>query len=396
MLIKYVVAFAFLISASTALGQTVGYLDIEDDQIISVFNKPGQNWKTCQEVAGCEAVGWPDNQSKIQITGPAKKVSTVNPYTNQKELEEYLPVDFEYTRVVNGRAWKKQGKGWIDAAYVSKTKREAFFTDSVKDDEKECPPQQNVYKGTVQRLSNLGKSFSNHGVREIADELDQVVGECAINPKNPQVAGANPYDHHVLPRLKKKSLPKVYREDGEMMTHEDLINIDALARTMYGEMASCYKHGLQYPMTVARIAVNRADDETRHALFIKDQHAAGKGDLAKVVTSPSQFSVWRKKNGSKINGPLLMAMCPPQEQGKQFWKGSPAPRDEFDIWKNTVRIATEAVLFPNRFKNRTIQVGQYFYTSGLGKFYNMTRVTPSIEGRAVSKNACVEVWKERR
>ena len=79
MLSKYVVAFAFLISANTALGQTVGYLDIEDDQIVSVFNKPGQNWKTCQDVAGCEAVGWPDNQSKIQITGPVQKVATVNP-----------------------------------------------------------------------------------------------------------------------------------------------------------------------------------------------------------------------------------------------------------------------------------------------------------------------------
>ena len=92
------------------------------------------------------------------------------------------------------------------------------------------------------------RALGNHAVVDYADQLDQIVGECAIdNPQKPKLKSGNAYDAHVLPKLKNKPLPNITNEFGTPITRADLINIDALARTMYGEMANCYKHGLQYP-----------------------------------------------------------------------------------------------------------------------------------------------------
>ena len=393
----FLMLFAILFFPSMTLASDLRYLDIEDDQIVSVFNNPGHNWKTCATNKNCQAVAWPDNRAALKALGPAKKMKVLNPYTDKLQDEEFVQVEYSYQRVANGKTYHQKGRGWVDAAYLSETKRDSFYTEaatSQDDPECICKPGQPCQTLNHQ-LGGLSRSLSNSGIVDIADQLDDIVGDCALSNRNsPRFAAGNPYDAHIMPGLRKKQIPRIQREDGQMMTKQDLINIDSLARTMYGEMASCYKHGLQYPMTVARIAVNRADDTTQHSNFIRGDHAPDKAALSRVVTSPSQFSVWQKKDANnQVNGPLLMAMCPPQKKGGKFWKSDAAPRDEHDIWKNTVRIATEAILFPNRFKNRTIKVYQYYYTSGLGKFYNFSQSFPSIEGRKVARNSCVEVWE---
>lgn len=397
-ILKCLIISTLFLSSSNVFSQTTRYLDIEDDQVVSVFNSPGNNWKTCSDSKSCKAIAWPDNSATLKILGPAKKIKTLNPYTDKLVEEEYLPVEYEYKRLVNGKIYHQKGQGWIDAAYTSTSKNQAFYTKSPLNKNPldcKCPPGKICNKET-ESLRPITESLSNQSVVQDAEVLEKIIGDCALqNPKAPRFASGNPYDAHILPKLKNKTLPKIRREDGALMTHEDLINSDALARTIYGEMASCFKHGLHYPMTVARICVNRADNTPRHGEFIRGPHASGKGHLAQVVTTPSQFSVWNKTDSDgNVNGPLLMAMCPPQQEGKKYWKSGSAPRDESDIWKNAVKIATEATLFPNRFKNRTIKVNQFFYTSGLGAFYNMNQVNPSIDGRKVSRDSCVEVWQE--
>ena len=91
-------------------GAQTHYLDIEDDQIVSIFNAPGHNWKTCTKSNLCEPVAWPDNKATLRILGPAKKVKTLNPYTDKMVDEDYLPVEYEYKRNVNGKSIIKRAK----------------------------------------------------------------------------------------------------------------------------------------------------------------------------------------------------------------------------------------------------------------------------------------------
>ena len=99
-----------------------------------------------------------------------------------------------------------------------------------------------------------------------------------------------------------------------------------------------------------------------------------------------------KTHNGKKNGPLAHALCPPSDKNKPFWSGAKPSKEEQDIWENTLRIATEAVLFPKKFNARTSQLKQFHYTSGMDSFFGMKQVFPWIADRKVSKNACVQVW----
>lgn len=390
---------AFMLILTTSLNTWANgkaYLDLEDGQIVSVFNKPGMNWKNCATDTSCRPVGWPDRGAEVEvISDKPKRMMVEDPYTGKKQPEDYLKIKYTYQREANGKSFTQSGEGWIDAAYVSYSKRKSVFgTDSAPMTEV-CPPRPKSV-APQQTVTDLATAFVNNSVTNTADLLREHVGACVIDPRNPPNSfhGENPFDTYVLPHLSKRGLPKITREDGKPMTRQDLIDIDALARTMYAEMARCYKHGLQYPMAVAKIAVNRANSSNRHREFIKGPHNQTKGPLAKVVTTPSQFNLWMKTLDGKKNGTLSHALCPPSEKTRPFWTGSTPGKDEQAIWDNTLRIATEAVLFPKKFQSRTAQLQQFHYTSGMNGFYGMRQVYPWIAERKVSRNACVQVWDE--
>ncbi|MEN0059658.1 MAG: hypothetical protein AAGB31_12535, partial [Bdellovibrio sp.] len=148
------------------------------------------------------------------------------------------------------------------------------------------------------------------------------------------------------------------------------------------------------PMSVAKVALNRATTENASLkkVFIQGSHSPLKGELAKVVTTSNQFNVWMSDKTHR-EGPLRQALCPPNNSQKEFWTGKRPPQMELDIWRNTVRIATEAVLAPkNSFTKRTKGVTGHYYTSGMDKFYNMKQVFPWIEQRQIKNNACVQLW----
>lgn len=396
------IAFLFVLTASiNTWANGKAYLDLEDDQIVSVFSKPGMNWKNCAGDPSCRSVAWPDRGAEIEVISPARKMRVEDPYTGQVQEEEYVQIKYRYQRTVKGKVYTQEGQGWVDAAYVTQKKQKSFYGKADTSKKEYCPPQSKGSGGLKEiekSLAPLEKSLSHKSVTDAADTLKSHVGACVINPKNPPnsyVAG-NPFDAYVLPQLRKQGVPKLIKEDGSAMTEKDLVDVDALARTLYAEMARCYKHGLHYPMTVAKIAVNRAQATDRRGEFIKSDHNSHKGDLARVVTTPSQFSLWLKKLDGKQNNSLLQALCPPSDKTKSFWTGTVPPRYETSIWENTLRIATEAVLFPKQFNARTKQVKQFHYTSGLKSFYSMKQVFPWIEERKVSKDACVQVWDEGR
>ncbi len=307
------------------------YIDsVEDGQYLTVFNKPGMNWSTCTilidkvtKAEKCkEAVGWPSRDAKIKVISPPVKAKVFNPYREEDVEENYVKVEFEYTRTgKDGKEHHQKGEGYIELSYLSRSVRNPFYgaqSGSVKqpDCDKNKNPQSQL-KDLSKKIAPLAKSIENLSLAQKADELSKVVGFCPLNPatKKPSYTGKdNVYDHYVLPGLKKKPLPKVKSESGEAMTQAQLIEIDSLARTLYGEMAQCYKHGLQYPLAVAKIIQNRKNSK-RDREFIDPPHSPGKPKAAQVATTPSQFSMWHRTIAGKKNNPLHHGLCPPQKPG---------------------------------------------------------------------------------
>lgn len=401
-----IVFLLVMITSLNSLGANgKAYLDIEEGQIVSVFSEPGVNWKSCRDKKGCAAVAWPDRDSKIEIVeGPVKRM-VEDIYTGKMVEEEYYKIRYEYERrnsngeiMVQGGLTNPKAVGWIDAAYVSKTKKQTFFGASEGQKEKcEVTTPKKGVQGLKDAVTPIAKAASGKGVVDTAEALKPFIGVCAIDPKNPprEYAKGNSYDTYVLPQLSKQKTPALLNSQGKPMTKEDLIAIDALSRTLYAEMARCYKHGLHYPMTVAKIVMNRSKSPNQK-LYIVEKHSDEKNKMAKVATDATQFSLWLKKIDGKTNNSLRQGLCPPSVAGKNFWTGARPSQAELDIWTNTVRIATEAVLFPENFNRRTKDVTQFNYTSGLGKFYGMTQVNPSIDGHKISRDSCMEVWEDRR
>ena len=414
------------LSAQSANFQAyTAYLDNveDDDEPISVFKTPGQNWKHCEREFDkvtkrekCkDAVGWPDRDSNIRVIGPAKLHKTIDPVTDDTVTEKYTEIEFSYRRKgADGKIYNQKGTGFIESFYLSKKPTSGFY--SPLNSEKEICKRKDYPEPAIKKIEDfakdLGKSVENLSIAQQAEMLSSVVGFCPLKPPTKLPAplpSGSPYDALIKTTIRSNKTPKLYNEKGKRITNDDVIAIDALARTMYGEMARCYRKGLQYPLAVARMVVNRAESIGRHKEFIKPPQLDDKPDIAKVSTSASQFSLWQKtmkKNGVDLpNGPLHHALCPPIEKGKPFWKSGQASGMESDIWKNTIRIATEAVLHPVGFKKRTEAVNGFFYTSDMAHlkddkkrkpfFRKMDREFPSIEGRQISDGKCVEVWKEK-
>ena len=167
--------------------------------------------------------------------------------------------------------------------------------------------------------------------------VEQLVGKCAIeNPKalaETDLKSPISYDSIVLPQLindnvaiyKKEKDKAVVVNQGAFLHVRDLnipnlnaqtlIEIDALSRTIFAEMAGCIPIGPQYAMAVARVIKNRevevqklkaadykkAKDEGREYnpvggnefMWEKSAiHWPGKNISTKVATSPVQFSGW--------------------------------------------------------------------------------------------------------
>lgn len=398
---KFPVLIAVLLTSLWAWSSEQAFLDVEDDEIVSVFPKPGYNWKNCKQDPSCQPAGWLDNKAKIKVLSAPKKVNVPDPRTGALEPQEFVLIDFSYERTVDGKVYKKQGQAWIDNARLSKQKFKTFFgADSVSEKPENCPPVKpnKAIEELKKNMTPVTGKTDHQGVVAIANALNNTVGQCVRSATNNKpLPSGHPFDSLVLPSIRNK-MPQIKGPDGKALTLQQVADIDALARTLYGEMAGCYKHGLQYPMSIAKIALNRseASEKTRKTFMGRETDSrANISDFARVLTTPSQFNVWMKMHGKDINGSLEMALCPPAHPDKTYWQNEKPNPDEIAIWRNTMRIATEAVLFPKKFKARTAEIRSeiYDYNSGPKDPWGYKRIYPSIEGRRVSRVACMQIWK---
>ena len=175
-------------------------------------------------------------------------------------------------------------------------------------------------------------------VKETADKIGGLVGRCVIDPPDEiepsKLKGPINYDSLVLPYMTGlKAFPTVAgpnstdvgKSEIPLMVQardlnipglnaQSLIEIDALARTIYAEMAECAPIGDEYLLAVARVIKNRANavETKRGEIYFKDPNASskkllkagrefinkeeihwpGKNITSKVTSSPVQFSAW--------------------------------------------------------------------------------------------------------
>lgn len=371
------------------------YLDIEDGEVVSVFSIDGHNWRSCRSDPRCKPVGWPDNRAKLKVLRIKKGVKTPDLYDADSMTEEdFYEVEFTYERKgKDGRRYRQSGNGWIDAASVRFHRIAPMYATEASGPA--APPDCTASPGACGTSDSRPTRLKNEAVIAAAAALAPAVGQCVL--RDQRVLGSlsnhgNHYDRFVLPVLRKVKLPQVLNEKGGRITRQQLYDIDALARMLYSETGKCFKRGLHHPMAIAKVAVNRTRRPEFADQFMAPPHASDKADLAKVATTASQFNVWFGQHNGRPNGPLKQAMCPPRSSAETFWPGTKPSQAELDIWKNSVRIATEAVLFPGKFNARTKNVTGLNYSTGLRSFYGMRLVTPTIEGRRVNNGMCVQLW----
>lgn len=403
---------------------------------ITVTTKPGVTWKDCQvEKALC--IAWPDSKSELSRikNSPAQSIITQNPVTGERESIPYLEVNYKYTREYKKKdgstgSIHQVGRGWIDGRVLRQKKLDSVFkipdppkqsSQSIKSEK--CDPyihpgEKN--KALIEEALKQGDLASSSRVEYSAALLHPLVGQCPLNPptekKPKQWKNKHLYEHEVLPLFKKvtnKDLVGIKKEISpgvfSPMTKEDLIDIDTLARTIYSEMHGCILSGMQFPMAVAKVALNRSDlrkSNQGYPHFSGDHLKPGgtppplsvQPTLSRVLLSPSQFSVW---NQSGVENPRdktsLLALCPTKENNKKNWKGETPSADDIQIWNLSLKIATEAVLTPDSFKAKTKNVTQLYYTSKRNSYDGRKRAdpVPTILGRNVESYRCMYLWEGR-
>ncbi len=291
-------------------------------------------------------------------------------------------------------------------------------------------------------------------VDAVASKIAPMIGQCMIsnaprisrddfsNPKNKKADQPIIYDEKVLPTMM-QNFGKARDLNIPHLNAQSLVEIDSLARTIYAEMQSCVPIGSEYPMAVARIIKNRqkrvqeAPGSATEFLYEKDPHWPGKSISSKAAASPVQFSCWnldiidsdalkkaRSERADQLktkglsakeaasqarkeiqpnaqtkqyyrfnNTGLLHTLCPPAHSPEPDYTGDTPAKNQAAIWKSILKIATEATLYPKEFDKKTSHLeGIRHYTSDRTSFYDMKQVCPSIEGKQITNNRCLNLW----
>jgi hypothetical protein len=217
------------------------------------------------------------------------------------------------------------------------------------------------------------------------------------------------YPHYTELAQNRSQLPMV---NDTPVSPMKLLAIDALARTVFGEMRGCIRSGgWQYPLAVAKVIHNRA----RALDCNKDQKKAFQKRFANNYPELPLSSY----NTNQLIPFVATAgdMNPKNDLGRTFdtWRPSdnnyddlmcPKPSEK-KIFEDCVAIASLAVLQPEEFKRITAQVKGYNYTSNInyrnasksdasgskkGSWEKLTGV--SVANRPISNDGCIILWKE--
>ncbi len=397
------------------------HLTIEDDDPpVTVYNVPGFNYTSCKEDKRCQGIGWlklsDSKVSVIKTNGNVEKQNktVTNPITGKSEKVDFIKVKFEYNR--NGI--RKSAVGWLDEDFLQEAPFQNRYQNPkslpAKTPKQECPPKTNAEtknREDIGAVSTAIEQTLTTNAKQVASVIGPMIGRCPMSPppsKSKLTKNGLFYDKQILGPMQsiaRANAPKtITTQFGKVtLTPKQLIDIDILARSVYGEMGGCLDKNRNYGLAVAKVVMNRTklveSGAGKGKLFTQPRHEnlhhPSKSTIAKVLTDPKQFSIW---NREQANDPtdlnILRVMCPSRDKSTYNWKNKEPNEQDLRAWQKSLEIAIEAIAFPQQFNQMTAKVTQYYYTSGVdlgSKGYQ--NVTPRIAGTRINNPRCIWLWK---
>ena len=381
-------------------------------ELTSLYAKPGQHYlqSQCSDNGQNCGVAWPDKSTPLTIKDQTF-VRWRNPRTNEWEWKSFYQVEMIGNQ---GTAVR----GWIDSDNVQNEKQLLPVATDDCDD-----PNKNMTD-----IQKKMKSSAKNQVESVYNQIKDQVGKCLLDksmelPKSitrDQVN--NVADSTVLAHWEKAKTPDVSVNSSQgqkRLSKKDLLAIDTMARTLYGEMAKCQKYGPQYFMTVAAVINNRR--LVQHCPYneavgpnktvnddVKNQGLKryGRANFKKhkdlrsvsydVLTRKYGFSLWNQYKGEKSFEPSLShALCPPANANEKSWQRKKPSQNELDIWREALKTAISAYLHPYSFREKTKEINSYYYTSN-ADIPGLSEISRKIVvgGRRVNKRHCIQLWHD--
>ncbi len=427
------------------------YMDLDSNVQQEVFSKPGffSSDVCAQDVAqsgkkkaspGCQTIGALQSQTEVKATGQVRFTELPNE-NDEKVLAAFYEVEFPTDQGLK--------KGWIAGDTVSmkpsfsqivtkqaKTTQNLFHNicngisrisifSSAPTDSAAAVAMASIHSSYKKQLEDQKQDMPE--VSEAVKKISPLIGKCVLEPAKGQMPDAKGnvtfeapknlksnivYDEKVLPSVM-KNFSNAQDLKIPRLNAQKLVEIDALARTIFAEMASCIPIGSQYSMAVARVILNRElameknPNATKEFIYERNTHWPGKNDITRAASSPVQFSAWNKKiidfeelnddredrvealrKGKKMSqakaekianeeikpnaktgayykfneSGLMHTLCPPSNLKEPYYDGHLPSESLHAIWQNTVKVAIEATLYPENFNKKPTSFATFFIT----------------------------------
>ncbi|HEX4924808.1 MAG TPA: hypothetical protein VFV50_12010 [Bdellovibrionales bacterium] len=189
------------------------------------------------------------------------------------------------------------------------------------------------------------------------------IGACIVTPKQwnkLKPRNGSGYDRHFAPHWERARQASIRLPSGRVLDNRDLRAIDAVARTLYGEVQGCqfdWKEDEYRPghfEAVGRLIADRSEavGSGTHGGTRDFGQPSELPIMEQVVSRSGQFNNWdlaiknRRGRPYKLNGALFNSLCPRNERNKNVFVG-PAERlseEHEEIWKWAVEIAAQMYL----------------------------------------------------
>lgn len=173
---------------------------------------------------------------------------------------------------------------------------------------------------------------------------------------------------------------------GSGLRSDQLLTLDSMARTLYGELRSCSSSDPGFYKAVARVLVNRAalvKADGTFPPFVKDPITKGQPVtkiLPKVQASSYQISSW---NQGDMN--LKVNLCPLNK----------ATERDTNAWKMAVMVAWQVLTQREKFLEETKTITETHYSSGMIPSWSNSkkqRVAFEVSGRTYENSRCLILW----
>lgn len=361
------------------------FTEFDEETTADLYKRPGGNKIECL-IEGCTTI----SSGKGAVIEETVLQLSIDENTAKPKWQNYYKIN----------------KGWINDQFMTSIEKESPAPKNEICDPND--PKSPVDKNTLNDFKNIQTKTSELATNLQLPKVLEHVGEC-----RPFTQEWNRYEKKIAPIMEQKfkagTLPKLKKEvlkDGKLVTTdaklEDWVAIDVMARTLYGEMASCFSKGEQYPKTVAKLIANRAEfaeepqNAKRKSLFVSSSNTEAKSSLTNVMLMKFQFSMWNPTDRAGI-----VAMCPPVSENAPYMMGNKKPnKNEVSVWEKAVKIASDVVLRGPTFKAATQDMKSLYYTSNLDeeKFsargFHLQKNT-TIGGQQIKNSSCLQVWKAK-